>query len=544
MNDKAIIPQKIDSVANACSDAEIELALIDKMQKQLEAEVGDLPTKLEEYVNELEQLSLKTLRGNADIQLINVRGALNKLKKTSPVGQRVSDVQEALNVVAAAKAKLGDLQKLKDQANTLINGVKDFNAKADGWDKDKRRYAIRTELDKLREYAVTVIKQAEEGKIDDAVKTYENGKRLLVDAKVKLKMAANKKPDPDDIDKILAREGGIEQLDEMVKNLDESTARKVYIVAFEKRFGCDLQMLTDQNYDSSDSDFSGDLARDGGGNGWWDTYDDNKNKKSPDLRRFYDVMSKLPPKHTKDNDKLQNFRYRDSKESDASWAWSKYNEIVMNEGRAAKSGIYGCGRGDEIPEDVEDSCKPLNDDPITFFDWNTAHEVGHTLDAKLSFMDNRANQSKFAGWREYGDNSSDVAEAMIAHYKYDPTYIRDLLDDNGPVAPLPPPGIDALEWNQRKTLVDAHYDRMKADNDPWESQATAKSLAIEGRVYQQSYDAPTWSSYELSARQQAITGYQFRSPLEWFSELYAAFKCDKLKPNHPAMPWLQRLDEQ
>ena len=47
-------------------------------------------------------------------------------------------------------------------------------------------------------------------------------------------------------------------------------------------------------------------------------------------------------------------------------------------------------------------------------------------------------------------------------------------------------------------------------------------------------------SYDLSARKQAITGYQFRAPAEWFSELYAAYHCDKLQDGHPAMTWLKR----
>ena len=38
-----------------------------------------------------------------------------------------------------------------------------------------------------------------------------------------------------------------------------------------------------------------------------------------------------------------------------------------------------------------------------------------------------------------------------------------------------------------------------------------------------------------------ITGYQFRAPGEWFSELYAAWKRGKLKPSHPAVAWLSKL---
>lgn len=543
MNDVTELPKLLDGAHQSFTDAEIELALVEKMKQQMTSELGDLPTKLQECIVELDKLSLKTLRGQADVQLLNVNGAVAKVAKPAPVERRVEEIQEALRLIAAARARLPELNTLVAQGKTLLDGVEALRTQADTWDKDKQRHALRTELDGVRTLADTAIQQAEAGDIHAALKTFERAKELVLDGEIKRKMAGNEPPDPDDIGKVIARPDGDRQLDEMIKNLDESTQRKVVRVAFEKRFGCKLQMLHEDNFDPNDPDYDGaTMARDAQGDGVWSTA--SENKKSPDLRRFYEVMSKLPAKHTRDNKKLQQFRYRDSDDADSSWAWSTYKEIVMNEGRAHKSGIYGCARPGEVPDDLKDEFKPANDDPITYFDWNTAHEVGHTLDAKLKFMTSRANQSQFGGWREYGSSSSEVAEALISHYQFDANYIRELLKGNTPVAPPAPTGVSQLDWNEKKTLVDAHYERMKAGNDPWASQATAVALAIGGRVYQQSYDQPSWSSYELSARQQAITGYQFRSPLEWFSELYAAFKSQKLKPAHPAMEWLRRLDEQ
>ena len=48
--------------------------------------------------------------------------------------------------------------------------------------------------------------------------------------------------------------------------------------------------------------------------------------------------------------------------------------------------------------------------------------------------------------------------------------------------------------------------------------------------------------YLASERSKGITGYQFRSPVEWFSEIYAAYFSDKLKPAHPAVSWLKTLE--
>ena len=538
------LPELLDAAGKGCSDAEMELALIEGMQKQLTTEATGLPEKLELYVSQLEALTLKTLRGTADVQLLKVRGALNKVAKPdSAFTQRSADIQEALSVVAAATAKLPDLATLVAKANTLLNGVKDLRTKADNWEKDKLRYAVRTELEGLRTLSDEAIKQAESGDIQAALATFKKAQDLALDGDVKKKMAGNVPPDPAEIKAIIGRKDGDAQLDEMIKNLDEGTQRKVVRIAFEARFGCKLEMLHDASYDKTDAKWDGaTMARNNSGDGRWTT--SAEDKKSPDLRRFYKVMSKLPEKHTRDNDELKKFRYRDSDKSGSSWAWGKHKEIVMNEGRADKSGIYGCGRPDEMPEDLKPECQPANDEPIPYFDWNTAHEVGHTLDGKLKFMATRANQSKFGGWREYHGSSDEVADALVGHYGFDDAYVRDLLKAGTPAEPPVPAGVDPVEWSLKRKLVDAHYARMKAGQNPWASNATAQSLAINGRVYQQSYDSPTWSSYELSARQEAISGYQFRSPLEWFSELYAAFKSNKLKPAHPAMEWLQRLDSQ
>jgi hypothetical protein len=79
----------------------------------------------------------------------------------------------------------------------------------------------------------------------------------------------------------------------------------------------------------------------------------------------------------------------------------------------------------------------------------------------------------------------------------------------------------------------------------WEKGGSeAKKQSIAGRVYQQSYiDGDQWNSYELSARKAAVSAYQFRAPGEWFAELYAAYYLEKLPDKHPAMKWLQKIDQ-
>src|SRR5439155_26762195 len=74
----------------------------------------------------------------------------------------------------------------------------------------------------------------------------------------------------------------------------------------------------------------------------------------------------------------------------------------------------------------------------------------------------------------------------------------------------------------------------------WSNQALSEQATLGKRIYQEAYPN-TWVSYLADARKRGITGYQFRAPGEWFSELYAAWKLHKLKPEHPAVAWLSKL---
>ena len=78
--------------------------------------------------------------------------------------------------------------------------------------------------------------------------------------------------------------------------------------------------------------------------------------------------------------------------------------------------------------------------------------------------------------------------------------------------------------------------------DMWWDGAASKTHQIGGRVYQQAYDN-NWVSYKHDARKKGVHGYQFRSPAEWFAELYAAFYSGKMKTSHPMYAEFEALGE-
>ena len=138
-----------------------------------------------------------------------------------------------------------------------------------------------------------------------------------------------------------------------------------------------------------------------------------------------------------------------------------------------------------------------------------------------------------------------MAQAIAGHYGFAEAtaYVAQYISDPGGTLAPPecPDAIDPEVWEQRRRQVCAHVDMARAGNNPWASAAIAGKLNIGGRVYHESYDTGSWNSYAFAARKQAITGYQFRAPGEWFSELYAAYHSKKLKDQHPAVTWLKTL---
>ena len=220
----------------------------------------------------------------------------------------------------------------------------------------------------------------------------------------------------------------------------------------------------------------------------------------------------------------------------------------MREGDAALSSAYTFGQEHQVGE-VEPGCEPANDDPVSFFSWNTLHEVGHAVDDQHGFMDRRQSGDAYGGWTVYGSNVEPIATIVAAHFDYDKTYIqqamsRALATPTTPAEIMPAVptnvGCSPEEWEGRRVEFATWLAQVRTGRNPWNSQSTAQQIAIGGIIYQESYSG-TWTSYKLAARSRGITSYQFRAPGEWFSELYAAFHSGKIQNGHPSAPWLQEL---
>jgi hypothetical protein len=196
-----------------------------------------------------------------------------------------------------------------------------------------------------------------------------------------------------------------------------------------------------------------------------------------------------------------------------------------------------------LPTDVETACQPANDKGEDLFDFNMLHELAHAIDDANNFMVARENQSAFGGWITHGGDVDTIAAAVAEAKKFGKTteqiaYVAALVSRSQAIVPdRPDEGGD--EFDRAKNAVDAWYAEAVTDN-VWDSDAASARLVVGDRIYHQAYP-DTWVSYLATARKRGITSYQFRAPGEWFSELYAAFKSGKLKPEHPSRAWLAKL---
>jgi hypothetical protein len=205
----------------------------------------------------------------------------------------------------------------------------------------------------------------------------------------------------------------------------------------------------------------------------------------------------------------------------------------------------------QLPKDIDPSCKAQEENKVVeYMGFAAAHEVGHGVDDERGFMAQFGVQESKGGWIDYGGGVQAIADAVGAHiaaksgspgfYKDAATrkYVLDKImhrPTERPAAPKHSPEAAALNafdrWHAIATAADVY--RRQPDCDEI-------TIGSPGRIYHEAY-ARQWVSYLASARHQALTGYQFRAPGEWFAELYAGWKTGKLGPKHPALDWLKPL---
>jgi hypothetical protein len=364
---------------------------------------------------------------------------------------------------------------------------------------------------------------AADRKFDEAEKLLDGVVTDIRTLALSLKMSGDKPPTADEMTEILQQPGGTKKLDAMVANLPETVSKAAMEAAIKIRFTLEFKHEQPGTDDSVE----------GAG-------------KSKSLKKIYELMASVPEAHTRNNPSLKHLeRYGgdDANPAHKSVYSDSAKKVVLACGRQADNDVTRLQLPAELT-DVHPDCQSAPGPAPKYFDWTTLHEVGHAIDDKKNFMGGKAGNAAFGNWREHGADVIPVATAIASACKIDgpegERFLVQYLTTKKDTAPPAPATKDAAIWAQGLTDAKTWCDSIRVDKALWDSASGSKKYQFEGRVYHEAYNG-NWVSYDLAARAQGITGYQFRAPGEWLSELYAAYHCKKLKPSHPANAWLQTL---
>lgn len=281
-----------------------------------------------------------------------------------------------------------------------------------------------------------------------------------------------------------------------------------------------------------------------------DKVDGDLTKKA--LPRLYSVMLMVPESHTRDNDRLKNIeRHRGSKDG-ASWYEGKTDRVILNLERTGK----WRGSTENMTGDKSGKIK------VESFDSTTLHEIGHSVDEKRGFFTDDGSMldtDKYGGWRiediqniiKLAVDDQGLATDMSPKFERAALvkFVNALLAGGKPDEIVEgDPVLKAAAAKDKKALLKhdvvkwCETVRIKGEHTGlWDQGSSgAKTAAIKGRVYQESYKGK-WTSYLQGARAKGVSQYQFRAPGEWFAELYALYYLKKLPASHADYKWFKEL---
>lgn len=219
-------------------------------------------------------------------------------------------------------------------------------------------------------------------------------------------------------------------------------------------------------------------------------------------------------------------------------------------GTALTKKVAGGGSVKQLPADIDKDSLATGDDS-ELLSFVALHEVGHGVDDANTYMLRNGSREDHGGWVRYGAGVQPIADAVGPHIRAkvkgtntfytkpeDRKYVLDKLLNQRPLRPAM-----LVAGSDDAKAYDAfdNWHTLAVSPGVYERQGDCDTITIAGKtIYHQAYPRD-WVSYNAAARKKGLTGYQFRAPGEWFAELYAAFKSNKLGPKHPSREWLKKL---
>lgn len=532
-----------DQIAQAITDLETnvktaEKAITDGKEAEARAaltqaaELASLTYKLTEVIDRIYSRADSLAEGANIITTGHPQAAYltDKLKEVTDLVDEARAM--ALSGDDGALAKLTDGEAKLDAAKRLGDAEDAFRTKLGTVRTDANTLATTNYPDKAAtgpQIATHLTKAEEHSDAFDHIKANASiaaAEQLIALAKIGRTASTNGDLDADDIKAIMALPGGQKQLDDLVDSMP-TPSQKVMIALMDARFNVSAKTFADA------TDYESDTARSGG----------DLDVPAPNLKAYYKMLASVPETHSKLNPSLA--RFDRIEDETGSYYTSLNGAVVMacyNDFDAPGNPL---GDASELGNNIDADCVCVPDsvdapDP-TYGTWTTMHEIGHAVDDRKGFMDSNGSKAEFGSWRVHGSNTSEISGEIAAEFDFDPYFIERTMAGGNPDMPDPPAGVDQATWDQRRDDFLDWLAAVREGQNIWDSHAQTNLRKMSsGRMIHEAY-ANTWVSYDSAARSKGVSGYQFRAPGEWFSELYAAYYTKKLNPSHPAQNWLSTL---
>lgn len=233
--------------------------------------------------------------------------------------------------------------------------------------------------------------------------------------------------------------------------------------------------------------------------------------------RVFDMLGTVPRAQV-NHGKLKKLTYLAGEKDKGSGAYGSAEIDMGDFGSASKEEAYS----------VDGVTMPANS-----FDVTMLHEMGHALDDAKGIMNKLQGRSGCGGWKpETRDSTATVMaqafqDSVTVSVELTPSMVLAVIKDQlGGSSSRKPDAVDEDDWNALMTFVVDKVNPSMEDNEPWFNPPPS----LGGRCYLEAYSGEWWSYEHAAVAKTKVNSYQWRSPAEWFAEVYAISWLKRTKP--------------
>ncbi len=440
------------------------------------------------------------------------------------MAEKITQHLQALDdVMRAARKEPNNKAQARDLANSTLTALRDLRGKLDAQlayvqtlrpieavlnnlENGGERKAVKDDIASVRKMLKYADGYATDGNHEAARKELTAAKDALDAAALRAKLGSGEALSAEDFRAILDAPDGPYQLERALEQLPAAERAAALAAAFEARFGCELPRPAPEEESS--------IGR---------VLSEDDNQLPTDISKLFETMGRLP-----ESDPLEDPSMLTAVDADDVPA---YKPVMMRESAEDHSSRYSIAFEHELGT-MHEGFIPKPGEERTQRSWSVLREIGFVINDKLHYMTKHG--ERLGGWKVYGSDVNEPARAIAGKYDFDAGYVAQyMVSPQGKDLPIPEPvGCTFDEWCARMEECRRFVDRARVGNSPWSSAAIADECAIGEYTYVESTER-NWARYLTSRRKLGVSGYQFRGPAEWFSELYAAFHSGRLPDNHP-----------